>query len=41
MLLLNSVTDLRVLIVSVRCYRGNVENPMWADVVTFESSHHN
>ena len=31
---------LRVLIVSVWCYR-NIENPMWADVVTSESALHN
>ena len=26
---------------SVWCYRGNVENPMWAYVVTIKSSRHN
>ena len=33
----DSAAGLRALIVSVLCYRGNVVNPMWADVDTSES----
>ena len=33
----DSAAGLRVPIVSVWCYRGNVVNPMWADVDTNES----
>ena len=33
----DSAVGLRVLIVSVQCYRGDVVNPIWADVYTSES----
>ena len=33
----DSAAGLQVLIVSVLCYRGNVVNPLWADIDTSES----
>ena len=35
----DSAAGLQVLIVFVLCYRGNVVNPLWADVDTGETSH--